>query len=368
MKEHRDKMNNKKNIRVLAMYLPQFHPIPENNEWWGEGFTEWTNIQRENIFSDGMKPLNDNYYNLLNKETVEWQTKLMNEYGVYGFCYYHYWFKGKKLLEKPAENLLNWKDIDQKFCFFWANHSWYRSWEGTKEVLIEQEYGTEEDWQNHFDYLKTFFTDKRYIKINNKPVFIIFNDFKQKDKIFEFFNNKSREAGFNGIYIIESIISNHKNISNNAEAFFLREPGLAYGIYYRRNIFVRSLLKIERIIKKVNGKRTFKMRNVKADKLFDISVKYFKNIKSNKKCYPGAFAMWDNTYRHSERGYKIYAPSQDKFVLYLKEMKELAKARNLDFLFFNAWNEWAEGMILEPSNLHGYRFLEGIKEVFGRIE
>src|ERR1035437_7404382 len=127
--------------KTIAYFLPQFHEIPENNMWWGPGFTEWTNLKRARPLFEGhsiIEPLNDNYYNLLEKDTVIWQTELAKKYSLYGFCYYHYWFKGKKLLEKPAENLLKWNDIDQKFMFMWANHDWTRSWVGGKEILIDR--------------------------------------------------------------------------------------------------------------------------------------------------------------------------------------------------------------------------------------
>ena len=140
-------------MKIIAFNLPQFHEIPENNEWWGKGFTEWTNIKADNKYSEGIKPLDGNYYNFLDKSTMQWQTDLCKKYGVYGMCYYHYYFNGRLLLEKPAENLLEWKGIDQKFCFCWANHTWYRSWNGTKEVLLEQTYGKEEEWRRHFEYL-----------------------------------------------------------------------------------------------------------------------------------------------------------------------------------------------------------------------
>ena len=128
-------------------------------------------------------PLNDNYYNLLDKETVEWQTKLMKKYHVDGLIYYHYYFKGKLLLEKPAENLLKWKDIDQPFFFCWANHSWFRSWEGSKKLLVKQKYGNKEDWEKHFQYLLPFFIDARYEKKDGKPLFMVFENEKKAKSI-----------------------------------------------------------------------------------------------------------------------------------------------------------------------------------------
>ena len=124
---------NMKDVKVVAMYLPQFHRTDENDKWWGEGFTDWVAVKEaEPVFEGHIQPrvpLNENYYNLMDREVMQWQAELAKKYNVYGFCFYHYWFKkGQKLLEKPAENLLNWKDIDMKFCFSWANVTWARTW------------------------------------------------------------------------------------------------------------------------------------------------------------------------------------------------------------------------------------------------
>lgn len=148
-------------MKKFAFYLPQFHTIPENDEWWGVGFTEWTKVKSDVPLYKGhiqpIHPYNDNCYNLLDKGTVVWQNNLMHEYGIDGMIYYHYYFKGRKLLEKPVENLLIWKDINQPFFFCWANHDWNRFWQGTKEILVKQEYGTKDDWEEHFQYLLPFF-------------------------------------------------------------------------------------------------------------------------------------------------------------------------------------------------------------------
>ena len=182
-------------MRVIAMYLPQFHRVKENDEWWGEGFTDWDAAKNakplyERHYQPHI-PLNKNYYDLLKKETLQWQADLMKKYGIDGMCFYHYWFKeGKRILEKPAEILLENKDIDMPFCFCWANESWAKTWKAipganiwtidetknegddTKPVfLLEQEYGGCREWEEHFMYLLPFFRDKRYVRINNRPVF-----------------------------------------------------------------------------------------------------------------------------------------------------------------------------------------------------
>ena len=206
-------------MKIIAYYLPQFHEVKENSEWWGKGFTEWVNVKKAKPLYRNHKqpnlPLENNYYDLLNKESVIWQTKLANEYGIDGFCYYHYWFKGKKILEKPAENLLKWKDILQNFCFCWANHDWKKTWNGTNQILIKQEYGEEKEWEEHFQYLLSFFKDNRYIKIGNKPILMIFNAeaIPRVNERIEYYNKRCKEHGFEGIYIIESLNSK-KNKEN----------------------------------------------------------------------------------------------------------------------------------------------------------
>ena len=174
-------------MKTIAMYLPQFYRTPENDEWWGDGFTDWTAMSKAKPLFKGHKqpkfPLHNYQYDLLKKETLLWQEKLMKQYHVYGLCFYHYWFKnGRKVLEKPAENLLKWKDIEIPFCFSWANESWGRSWsnlantniwasnfETHKEhigngILLEQDYGEKEEWIEHFNYLLPFFEDERWVK------------------------------------------------------------------------------------------------------------------------------------------------------------------------------------------------------------
>ncbi|MCD7820315.1 MAG: glycoside hydrolase family 99-like domain-containing protein, partial [Lachnospiraceae bacterium] len=167
-------------VKIIPFYLPQFHTIPENDKWWGKGFTEWTNVRKAVPLFEGHQqpklPLGDHFYNLLDDETKIWQAELAKQYGIFGFCYYHYWFKnGKRLLEKPAEQMLKNKDIDLPFCFCWANENWSRNWDGgNHEIIMAQEYGGKREWEMHFQYLLPFFRDKRYITMNGKPLFIIY--------------------------------------------------------------------------------------------------------------------------------------------------------------------------------------------------
>lgn len=353
-------------MKIFAFYLPQFHEIPENNAWWGEGFTEWTNVKGAKSLYDGhiqpKKPLNNNYYNLMDKDTVKWQTELLQKYGLDGMIYYHYYFCGRLLLEKPAENLLKWKDIKQPFFFCWANHSWVRSWNGTREVLLLQEYGEKSNWENHINYLMPFFKDPRYEKKDNKPVFMVFKtDFDEKKEMFDYFEKQCIENGFDGIYIIENCVplegDNYqkfcKNISRQTERIFMREPDIS------RLIFRSKCPKLYRIvgmyIDSLLNKLHFKCKIKKYDgnQLYDIMLQeeyYADNI------IHGIFFEWDNTPRHSYRGFVISPCKKEKFMEYMDSRK------GDEYIFVNAWNEWAEGMVLEPTEDRGYEYLEWIKE------
>ena len=344
-------------MKFFAYYLPQFHRIPENDEWWGKGFTEWTNVKKAKpLYKKHIQPkhpMNNNYYSLDNVDILKWQQKLMNEYCVDGLIFYHYYFTGKKLLEKPAEMLLKNKDVNINFFFCWANHSWIRSWEGNKKVLVEQKYGTEKEWEEHFNYLLPFFKDDRYQKRDNKPLFVIFkSNFQEKNDMIEYFDKKCIENGFDGICVIETITTyNQKNIddannkkSKSTDFIHLREPDSSFNIYYKK-INIRLFNKIKsllHIVKVYDGNKIFKTM--------------IENKVNSDKIIRGAFFEWDNTPRHSERGYIIAPPKKELFMKYLDSIKDN------EYLFINAWNEWAEGMMLEPTEENKYKYLEWFKE------
>src|SRR5215216_5464827 len=159
-------------LRPIAIYLPQFHPIPENDAWWGKGFTEWTNVTRAKpLFKDHYQPhlpANLGFYDLRVPQVREAQAKLAIEHGIYGFCYYHYWFNGKRIIERPVEEVITSGKPDFPFCLFWANETWSRRWLGEeKEILIKQTYSLEDDYK-HASYLANVFADERSIKVENR--------------------------------------------------------------------------------------------------------------------------------------------------------------------------------------------------------
>ncbi len=348
-------------MKKYALFLPQFHEIPENNKWWGKGFTEWVNVRNaKSLFAGHVQPihpLNDNYYDLTKKETVEWQTKLAKEYGIDGFVYYHYYSKGKLLLEKPAENLLKWTDINQKFFFCWANHDWRKTWKGTSEPLMIQEYGVEADWEQHFQYLLRFFKDDRYEKKDNMPLLILYKPFDVRNQMMEYFDQRCKEEGFAGLFLIEEYQGSNKKdgeerywktISTVTKKVFYTEPGVSTFILKYKHF---------RFLKKVKhyGLKWLKISHLEkydANKLY----REIENETFNDNIIHGLFFSWDNTPRHGKRGYIINEPSEQSVQRLMKKYKDE------DMIIINAWNEWAEGMILEPTKENGYKYLEWIKQ------
>lgn len=348
-----------KKPKIIAFYLPQFHTIPENDEWWGKGFTEWVNTKKAKPLFKGhaqpKEPLNDNYYCLLDSKTQEWQASLAEEYGIYGFCYYHYWFNGKMLLEKPMENMLNNKNIKLPFCISWANEPWAKTWDGkNKEVLMPQIYGEEKEWKDHFNYLSKFFKDERYIKVDNKPLMLIYrtSNIPKCDEMIEVWNKECKKIGFEGIYIVETINSFQKeSCSDKSSAVVEFEPMLT----------IRHHLPIY-----TQGIRYFKKKLGILDKLDYENVwkcVLNKNVNYGKKRFLGAFVSWDNTARKNKKGLVMINDSSEKFKENFEKQYNKAIENRCEYIFINAWNEWAEGTYLEPDKKNNYEYIKCINEV-----
>lgn len=354
--------------KLLAFYLPQYHTFPENDEWWGKGFTEWTNVKRaEKCFrghNQPRVPLDNNYYCLLDENDIKHQMELAKKFNVYGFCYYHYWFNGKLLMEKPLEKI---RQMEQKipYCMCWANEPWTRAWDGkNKEVLIGQEYGGKKEWEKHIEYLSQYFNDEYYIKIDGKPLLVIYrtNNIPNCNEMFQYWKKKCREKGFEGLYIVEERNSFQKEKSSKqSDATLDFEP--MYTMDYCRNFFQLGYDKIRR------GMFNFITKNEKLlydyDMLWKIMIKRKYDTDKTKR-FLGAFVDWDNTARRGKKGTIVLKSTPEKFEKYLKEQKDKAEKMHSEFIFVNAWNEWAEGTYLEPDEKNQYAYLEAVKNVFGK--
>jgi lipopolysaccharide biosynthesis protein len=357
----------RRDMKFLAYYLPQFHTIPENDEWWGEGFTEWTNTKKSKPLFEGhyqpREPLEDNYYDLSDTTVMEEQAKLAKEYGLHGFCYYHYWFNGKRLLEAPLEAMLKNKNIDIPFCLSWGNEPWSRAWDGRDhQLLMPQTYGTESDWSEHFDCLARFFKDERYIKIDNKPMFLIYRTthIPNIEEMVTFWDEKCKEMGFDGIYLTETLNgfqSEAKVKSSSAVVEF--EP--MYTLSFSPSFFKRVIKFIRMRILPKN------FMNIHSyDTVWQNIIDRKPYSSPGKKTFLGAFVDWDNCARKAYKGTVFKGTEVDKFQHYLSQ--QVQKASDDDYMFINAWNEWAEGTYLEPDKRNGYGFLEAIKSLAGKKE
>lgn len=344
----------------IAFYLPQYHTIPENDLWWGKGFTEWVRVKNgKPLFKGHYQPrLPYDYYDLSDVNVMKKQALLAKEYGIYAFCYYHYWFKGKLLLEKPIEQMLDNEEVDIPFCISWANEPWTRAWDGNNKItLMNQDYGEQSDWLNHIKYLLPFFKDKRYIKVDDKPLFLIYRteSFKDFDVMFEKWDDYLKQNGLQGLYIAEMLTNYQKMpccIHTKAVVEF--EPMFTTNLGMSRMVKVRNLL-----LRKTPWLFLKKYRTKDYDKIWNNILKR-ERLYSDKDVYLGAFPGWDNTPRFKNRSLIIKNSTPKKFEDYL--LKQVKRSQS-GYVFINAWNEWAEGAYLEPDKNNHYAYLEAIKSV-----
>ena len=374
-------------MKIIPLYLPQFHTIPENDEWWGKGFTEWVNVRDAKPLFEGHNqprvPLNNNYYDLSDIETLKWQCRIAKEYGIYGFCMYHYWFNGHLLLEKPMEMLLAHPEIDIKYCISWANHDWTDAWKASNrqpKVLIAHNFDDEKDWVDHFNYLLPFFKDPRYMTENNKPLMVIYipNIIRKLKKMLDVWSQMARDNGFDGLtFIYQSAASSFDNSWDHSLFDYGVEMNPGYvGLANRQknSSFFPKLMKYSHEIKRFLHIRRSLLPQKKITEVSKADYDYtwqrileLRPISNAPKMIPCAFTDWDNTPRHKERGYLFQGVSPDKFKSYFKQLIDNTKNfYDTDMIFVFAWNEWAEGGYLEPDEKNGFAFLEAIKECLSK--
>lgn len=336
------------NIRSIAIYLPQFHQIPENDEAWGNGFTEWTNVKKAvPVFKGHYQPhIPDEslgYYDLREPEVMVSQAALAQKYGIYGFAFYHYWFNGRRLLETPLDNMLKTGEPDFPFCYIWANENWSKRWDGSDdEIIIKQDYSHVDDIE-HINFLcKNVFSDKRYIQIDNKPLFLVYRtelipNIKETVKIWR---KVARENGFQDLYLvrIDNIIKNinPEEIGFDAVMEFAPDWG---SIKNRVIVNNYNLIDYQDVIESMIAK--------------SYMYKTFNCI------FPG----WDNSPRRKNLSGSIFInnrPELFKLFMTAQIHNTLKRNSNRDeqILFINAWNEWGEGCHIEPDKKHGYVYLE----------
>lgn len=371
-------------MKVIPVYLPQFHTIPENDEWWGKGFTEWTNVKGAKPLFEGHNqprvPLDGNYYDLSDVETLKWQCELARRYGIYGFCMYHYWFSGKVLLHKPMELLLAHPEIDINYCISWANGEWRDTWKHKDQkqtkILIFDDYDNEDLWVDHFNYMLPFFKDQRYICEEGKPLLVIYSPhlIPKLNKMLDLWDTMAKKNGLRGLlYVYQSAAANFDRSWDRSRFSYgvQMNPGYANGVdSANRDQFKYWLIRMVGLFKrKLNIKRSLSMSKSESSvKHNDYDLVWQKILtlrpRNGERMIPCGFTDWDNTPRFGVNGSMYDGVSAKKFYHYFSLLCETAKKYyKSDKVFLFAWNEWAEGGYIEPDELYGYGFLEAIKKV-----
>lgn len=372
--------------RVIALYLPQFHPTPENDLWWGKGFTEWTNVGKAKPLFRGhyqpKVPADLGYYDLRIPEIRKEQAKMAQDAGVEGFCYWHYWFgKGKMLLERPFAEVLNSREPNFPFCLGWANESWSnKSWNNKSSkvsagILMEQLY-SKEDYFAHFYHVLPAFKDDRYIKVDGKPLFVVFKPLSIPDPqtFIATWQSLAVENGLNGIYFVGIV----QNIAYKTETGKFVVPTLdgaseiyckilALGFdavnsrgYMRAEMAVSG--KMTKLIKKIVKRCGFSL--VERYRQKEINDKLFVEEDAWENVFPTVLPNWDRSPRSGKRAV-VYTDSTPKvFADCLKDCLSLIKNKTEEhkIIFLQSWNEWGEGNYVEPDLRYGHGYLDALRE------
>lgn len=362
-----DKTAQKKAARVIAFYLPQFHPTPENDEWWGKGFTEWTNVASARALFKGHEqpviPADLGFYDLRLPETRLAQAEMAASYGVEGFCYWHYWFGGRRMLERPFNEVLSSGQPDFPFCVGWANHSWNGIWKDEPHrKLIDQTYPGDEDDRAHFEYLLKAFSDERYITVDGKPLLVIFKptDMPDPKRRFDLWRELALQAGLKGLHIVGINMLDFKS----AEVLGLDAVTLStLAVTNTANPVVNELTKnFWRIKRKLalGGPRI-----VEYSEAIKLLVPDLNQLDCE--AYPCVYPNWDNTPRKGRKGLVLANSTPALFEKHVKEAVTALgdRADEHKLVFLKSWNEWAEGNHLEPDSKWGMQYLQALKRVIG---
>ncbi|MGH8714782.1 MAG: glycoside hydrolase family 99-like domain-containing protein [Casimicrobiaceae bacterium] len=340
-------------VRVIAFYLPQFHPIPENDLWWGQGFTEWTNVRKAKPNFPGHYqphvPGELGYYDLRDPVVRERQAALARQYGIHGFCYYYYWFNGKRLLERPLDEMLASGRPDFPFCVCWANENWTRRWDGLeKDVLLAQHYSLD-DSRQFIRSLFRLFRDQRYIRVNGAPLLLIYKAalIPELARTIAMWRDECRSAGIGEIYTVAALTTSQGNPSALGLDAAVEFP--PHG-HMTERINERLTFTNPRF-----GGMVFNLRNYVGQLLTRPRPEF--------RLFRGLLPSWDNTARRQDNGTIFAGSSPELFEYWLEQALRQTRVRHRGeerLLFINAWNEWGEGCHLEPDQRHGRAYLEAV--------
>jgi lipopolysaccharide biosynthesis protein len=353
--------------RLIAFFLPQYHPIPENDEWWGRGFTEWTHVARAlPLFPGHEQPLHPadlGYYDLRVPETRQAQADLARDHGIEGFCWWHYWFRGRRLLERPFAEVLASGTPDFPFCLGWANQSWTGVWHGCPErVLVRQEYGGREDDEAHFESLRPAFLDRRHLRVDGRPIFLVFQPHELPDArgFASTWTEFARRAGLPGLYLV----------GMGGKAFEPRLHGFDAVVRHQPPGFTERLgdahvARVRRGLRRRGWRPWARRAPLPAVYLYEDVVRAAAETPLAPDEHPCAMPNWDNTPRSAERGVVFLGATPALFERHLEDAVDRVAARPPErrLVFVKSWNEWAEGNHLEPDHRFGRGWLEAARRV-----
>jgi lipopolysaccharide biosynthesis protein len=350
-------------IRAIAIYLPQFHPIPENDRWWGQGFTEWTNVRRgQPRFAGHYQPHVPGplgYYDLRDASARAAQAALARQYGITGFCYYHYWFNGKRLLETPLTEVLRSGQPDFPFCVCWANENWTRRWDGhDQEVLMAQTYSDEDSAALIRELLPTF-RDERYIRVNGKPLFLVYRTGLLPDpkRAAEIWREEARRAGVGDLYLVRVETGLHGPEPRPEDLGF--DAAMEFAPNWRG---------IGNHLHDVGGQPV--PSDVRVHDYRTTARNHLSRPMPEYTLFRGVFPSWDNSVRR-KHGATVFAHTSPQ--LYAYWLSTVAaqtlqhRAGDERIVFINAWNEWAEGCHLEPDQKNGFAYLEATARALRQV-
>ena len=370
--------------RLIAFYLPQFFPIPENDEWWGPGFTEWTNVAKAKPLFPGHwqphLPADLGFYDLRVPETRARQASLAREAGVEGFAYWHYWFgNGRRILERPFNEVLISGEPDFPFCLAWANQSWTGIWHGSPNTtLLEQLYPGPDDFRAHFEWCLGAFRDPRYMRVDGKPIFILFapHDMPSTVDFIGQWRQLAEQAGLPGLYFVA--ISNAFAPNVNPYRHPIYEPFDAvtplvpqdyiYGVGRARRHSLPRLAKELNFGGRLNKLKPVRFRRPTRIEYTDVVAHALDDMPPGRRYLPSVLPNWDNTPRSKHRGVVYENSSPALFGHYLeKALRHVATHPTSErIIFLKAWNEWAEGNYVEPDATFGHAYLEVLRQTLLR--
>lgn len=350
--------------RVIAFYLPQFHPVPENDEWWGKGFTEWTNVANAKpLFKGHRQPIIPGelgYYDLRSPEVRVQQAQLAQEYGIEGFCYYHYWLgNGKRLLEYPFSEVLKSGKPDFPFCLCWANHDWTTVWCGGNDVIARQLYPGTDDYINHFYALLPAFMDARWIKIDGKLLFFVFrpNEIPNPREFTDTWRDLARKENLPDFHFVGSGYSTWNS---------LQKDGFDSTVFWRHRIIEQiEKKKIYKLPINIYRRLQRKYRNKPAVFSYKKAMKYFLGNNGCKPYeYPCIIPNWDSTPRLGAEGVVLKDSTPELFRIHVKQTIKQISNRSFEnrVVLLKSWNEWGEGNYIEPDSQFGRQYLEVLKD------